>query len=269
MYYINVSQQQIEELRPAVDLLMQLWGEDVDEGTLYLYGLLNERSPVKQTVLGVAGVESNIVVLSIPINTDSLYFLTGSGYLLGNNETFAYVDKQEIRTEHLSSLERDTVVTLSSFAKLALATSDSWLDRFIKLEATEDLNTPETSGADTEHGGLVHRTTPPEVEKTSGLSSSVVDTWATTNINDYSSEELYKLLHDLAKEGADSEDTTFFMWSASDTSGYLIQTEGGNEAAAKLIATDLGLSSEEILEEGTSLTGRMLAASIEAQLGEG
>ena len=80
MYYINVSSEQIEDLRPAIDLLIQLWGEDLDKGALYLYGMVDGNSPIVPSM--EASAEANNItygVVAIPVNSDSLYFLTGSG----------------------------------------------------------------------------------------------------------------------------------------------------------------------------------------------
>ena len=270
MYYIDVSKEQVEDLRPAIDLLVQLWGEDLDKGAIYLYGMVDSSSPV------IAGMNASINakgitygVVAIALNSDSLYFLTGSGYAM-KHETFAYVENQEIRTGTFTEAQgADTVVTLSSFTKMAVASSDSWMDRFLKLENPEALDDGKEdeeverseSGTNVEHGGLVHE----EAELPQVKSSSAIDVWAETNIEDWSVSELYQLLHKLSDERADTEEATFFLWSASDLSGYLIHNDAAS--AAKYIASKLRLDPSEIASEGATVTGRQLASIIEDLLG--
>ena len=277
MYYINVSSEQIEDLRPAIDLLVQLWGEDLDKGALYLYGMVDGNSPIVPSM--EASAEANNItygVVAIPVNSDSLYFLTGSGYSL-KHEAFVYVSNGEIRSGNFGDAQTESVVTLSSFTKLAISSSNTFLDRFLKLENPEALSSekhgPDTkaerseAGTNVEHGGLIHEEPELPEEKMSSVEGSVMDIWAESNIEDWSVSELYKLLHGLQAEGADSESTSFFLWNASDTEGYLIEIAGSPDAAAKLIGSKLGLQPQEIIEEGSTITGRELASAIEALLG--
>lgn len=272
MYYINVSKEQIEGLRPAIDLLVQLWGEDLDKGSLYIYGLIDERSPLIATLqAAVSGGKVTYGVVAIPVNSDSLYFITGSGYTL-KAEEFAYVDGGEIRTAKLSATRDDAVATLASFSKMAVSSSNTWMDRFIKLEAPVEAHNSEStavqrseSGSNLDHGGLVHEA--PEIGEKQSSVGSVVDTWATTNIEDWSVSELYELLHKLLNEGVATEEAKFFMWTATNSEGYLIQVDGDPSAAARLIATQLGVSEEDVMSEGATLSGRELAEAIEALLG--
>ena len=276
MYYINVSAQQVEDLRPAVDLFVQLWGEDLDKGAIYLYGMIDGNSPIIPTMEASTGIK-NIAfgVVAIPINSDTLYFLTGSGYSL-KHEDFVYVDNSEIRSGAFTESQSETVVTLASFAKLAISSSNTFMDRFLKLENPDSISghgsKPDhversESGTNVEHGGLVHEEPELPEEKMSSVEGSVKEVWATSNIEDWSVQELYKLLHKLQGEHADGEDASFFMWSASTTEGYLIQITGDPGAAAKLIGSKLGLNPEEVKGEGTTITGRQLASAIEALLG--
>lgn len=276
MYYINVSAQQVEDLRPAVDLFVQLWGEDLDKGAIYLYGMVDESSPIIPSMEASAGTKNiSYGVVAIPVNSDTLYFLTGSGYSM-KHEDFVYVDNSETRTANFADSQSETVVTLSSFTKLAISSSNTFMDRFLKLEnpdaisghdhKTEHAERSE-SGTNEEHGGLIHEEPELPEEKRSSVEGSVVEVWSDSNIEDWSVQELYKLLHKLQGEGVDGEDSSFFMWSASTTEGYLIQITGDPGAAAKLIGSKLGLNPEEVKGEGTTMTGRQLASAIEALLG--
>jgi hypothetical protein len=278
MYYINVSAQQVEDLRPAVDLFVQLWGEDLDKGAIYLYGMVDETSPVIPAMEFSSGSDQvTYGVVAIPLNSDTLYFLTGSGYSL-KREDFVYVEDSEIRSANFGDSKSETVVTLASFTKLAISSSGTFMDRFLKLENPDSVSGHDRktdhaerteSGTNEEHGGLVHEEPELPEEKRSSVEGSVVDVWADSNIEDWSVEELYKLLHKLNGQEADGEGDSFFLWSASTTEGYLIQIKGDPGAAAKLIGAKLGLDPEEVKGEGTTMTGRQLASAIEALLGGG
>lgn len=273
MYYINVSAQQVEDLRPAVDLFVQLWGEDLDKGAIYLYGMVDDGSSVIPAMEASASTEHiTYGVVAIPLNSDTLYFLTGSGYSL-KREDFVYVENSEIRSANFSDSKSETVVTLASFAKLAVSSSNTFMDRFLKLENPDSVSGHDKtdhaerteSGTNEEHGGLVHEEPKLPEEKRSSVEGSVINIWAESNIENWSVEELYKLLHKLS--GHDGENDAFFLWSASATEGYLIQIKGDAAAAAKLIGAKLGLDPEEVKGEGTTMTGRQLASAIEALLG--
>ena len=273
MYYVNVSRQQIEDLRPAIDLLMQIWGEDLDKNSLFLYGMVEDSSPVLASMDDVVGGKVSSGVVAIPLDSDALYFLTGSGYAL-KKESFLYASGGELRTANFSEVDQEPVVTLSSFSKLALSSSNAWMDRYFKLENPEDLSSahgevdrtePATDLLeDHDHGGL--QSEEPEVVKASSA-GKIIKVWTESNIEDWSVEELYKLLHDLAESNADGPDSQFFLWSASDMSGYLIQTTGGVGSAIRFIASKLNLDPSDVAAEGTELTGRELASTIENILG--
>jgi hypothetical protein len=279
VYYVNVSRQQVEDMRPVIELLFQIWGEDIDQNALFLYGMVDQNSPVIAAMKSETGQSVTAGVVAIPISTDALYYLTGSGYAL-KREAFLYASGGELRTSVFGEADQEPVVTLSSFTKLALSSSDSWMDRYFKLENPEAIN--ENKGGevdrtedavehahnleDSEHGGLVSEE--PEVVKSSSLPpGKIIKIWADSNIESWSVEELMQLLHRLAEDHADTPESEFFLWSASDLSGYLIQVSGGTGAAARLISSKLNIDAQEVASEGVGLTGRELATTIEGLLG--
>lgn len=277
MYYVNVSREQIEDLRPVIDLLTQIWGEDLDENALYLYGMVDDTSPVIPIMTDETDSTVSAGVVAIPLNTDALYYLTGSGYVL-KREQFLYASDNELRTANFGDADQEAIVTLSSFTRLALSNSDAWMDRYFKLENPEAISSPSPHGEvdrtekatdpliEKEHGGL--KSEEPAVVKSSAMTAGkIIKTWAETNIENWSYEELYQLLHKLHDSQSDKAEVTFFLWSASDESGYLMEIWGGTGAAVRYISSKLGLDFQEVEDEGTVLTGIELANAIESLLG--
>lgn len=264
MYYIVVSEEEVKGLRTALELLGRL-DDDTDEGerssSFYLYGLLKHNEGVIKASINEAvnefafdgqkpKIQVNAAVISIPLSGDVLYYLTGSGLIL-RNETFAYVLDGEIREASLRYAFAEPRVTLGVFEKLAISKDEDYLDRFIKLEATESLeeNTgqgvtrTEPAEAELQEGGINPR-------KSSAANSEIVKIWAEEAIENWTPEELFELYTRIQEET--SPNAQFVSWVGGNLSGYIIEVKNGPEAAIRFISSIYDIDRDEVAEEITS-----------------
>ena len=82
-------------------------------------------------------VEVAEVAVVITLSSDKLYYLTGSGLKL-RNEEFAYrgVGGEGIKSDTFTYAHYKPQITIHSFTHLALGESASWLDDFLKRHGT-------------------------------------------------------------------------------------------------------------------------------------
>lgn len=286
MQYIIVTQHQIEDLRAAMDLFEQLWDEDIDEHALYFYGMVqNEPSlltPMEDAVREENDLHQsskiNMAAVIIPVSSDVLYYLTGSGLIL-RDEDFAYISDREIRTSSLSWTSQEPRVTLASFSKIALSANSYHAEDFLKWEGTEALESSSSSDLPERTQDATKRKNPAQPQEggvteeeggaTAKESSVTVEpkVWTTSNIDDLSMEELFSLRNKLIEANVAYQDSQFVWFEASDASGYLIETDVPEEAF-EFIAKNLGLEVSDVEMESTVMSGRELVDYIESLLGE-
>ena len=282
MQYIVVTTHQIEDLRAAMDLFEQLWDEDIDEHALYLYGMV-ENDPALLTPMEEAVKEENDLhtsmkiekgVVVIPVSSDTLYYLTGSGMIL-RREDFSYISNGEIRSSSLTWSTQEPRATIASFSKLALSANDYHAEDFLKWEGATALenstDTAERTQEATESGEPQKGGIEEEGGATSKESSFDVaeepNVVSKNNIEDLSAEELFALREQLINGNFVNNDSTFVWFEASSDSGYLIQTDTPQEAF-DFIAKSLNLDVQEVEAESTVMSGRELIEYIENLLGE-
>jgi len=273
MQYIVVTPHQIEDLRAAMDLFEQLWEEDVDERALFLYGLVqNDPSlitPMEEAVRDEADLHETVKIdtaaVIIPLSSDILYYLTGSGLVL-RKEDFAYISNKEIRSSNFSWGSQEPRATLTSFVKIALAANDYHAEDFLKWEGVQAMDVVEPPSRTEEateedkgqEGGLV------EEGGTVAKSSSyrTPDIWTTANLDDLSVNELFSIRAKLIEKRATGYDSEFVWYKASNSSGFLIKTDIPQEAF-NYISDALNLDVDDIEEESTVMTGRELVEDID------
>ena len=141
--YIDIDEEQALKLREGLELLETLDREAVHELDLCLYGLTNDPQVLDAAREAIAysaeeeiseeDVELGEVALAIPINSDTIYALTGSGIKL-KDEYFAYSggEGEGVRRTYLYAAEYHPTVTMHSFSHMALASSDSWIDDYLQ-----------------------------------------------------------------------------------------------------------------------------------------
>lgn len=140
--YIDITEDQMLKLRDGLELLEMLDREAVQELDLCLYGLTTDPQILDSAREAIAenyeeeiseeDVELGEIAIAIPINSDTIYALTGSGIKL-RREYFAYSSEDEgPRRTYLSGASYHPVVTLHSFSHMALALADSWIDDYLQ-----------------------------------------------------------------------------------------------------------------------------------------
>ena len=221
-------------------------------------------------------IKIDTAAVVIPVSSDTLYYLTGSGLIL-KDETFAYISDREIRTSSLSWSSQEPRATLTSFYKIALSANDFHSEDFLKWEGvnalepvgekadrTETATAPEEPqlGGISEGGGAKGKESSYQTEVEPNIISR-------DNLEDLSSEELFELRDGLIDEQGDIifKDSEFVWFEASSESGYLIQTDVPQEAF-DFIAKSLNLDSDEVEAEAVVMTGRELIEYIDSLLGE-
>jgi len=141
--YLNISEDQALKLREGLELLETLDRDAVSELDLCLYGLTNDPQILDAAREAIASdsedeiseedVQLGEIAIAIPISSDTIYALTGSGIKL-KDEYFAYPggEGEGTRRGYFFSANYRPVVTIHSFSHVALASSDSWVDDFLE-----------------------------------------------------------------------------------------------------------------------------------------
>lgn len=148
MRYFEVTDHELQDARPGLLLAEQLLKDD--HFIPYLYGLTTKEDLVlsAQEALHdghdedeegnpLAHPTLTEIAVAIPFSSDTLYYLSGSGLIL-RTEDFAYNSPNEgPRTESLRWAHTHVKVRMSDFTQLALSSSDSDLDEFLKQYGTK------------------------------------------------------------------------------------------------------------------------------------
>ena len=142
--YIDVNPEQLSDLHGALGLIESVDREAFHNLDLHIYGLTNNPQIVDAAKEAIAenadvpeeDVQLSEVAVAIPLSSDIIYYLAGSGLIL-RREDFAYVgDIEGARTMSFAFSHYKPTVNLGYFSKLALASSDAWLDDFLKKEGS-------------------------------------------------------------------------------------------------------------------------------------
>jgi hypothetical protein len=143
--YIEVDAESLSKLHAGLTLLEQVDGDAIRTLDLFLYGLTTNAEIVdaaREAIADDAEVEESDVQLTevavaIPMSSDIIYYLDGSGLIL-RREDFAYMGSggEGVRTLSFTFAHYKPRVTLSYFTKLALASSNEWVDDFLRKEGS-------------------------------------------------------------------------------------------------------------------------------------
>jgi hypothetical protein len=146
--YIDISEDQALRLREGLELLETLDRDAVKDLDLYLYGITSDpqildaaREAIAETseeIISEEDVQLSEIAIAIPISSDTIYALTGSGIRL-EKEYFAYIsgEGEGARRTYLYSANYHPTVTLHSFQHIALGESDSWIDDYLEKEGSK------------------------------------------------------------------------------------------------------------------------------------
>jgi hypothetical protein len=143
--YIDIDQERLSHLHEGLELLEMVDREAIAGLDLCVYGITNNASILDSAKEAIADSEEvaeqdvalTEIAVAIPISSDTIYALNGSGIRL-SREDFAYMGSggEGVRTMTFAFAHFKSTVTLNSFSKLAIASSDSWLDDFLRKEGS-------------------------------------------------------------------------------------------------------------------------------------
>jgi len=141
--YLDISEDQALQLREGLELLETLDRDAVRGLDLCIYGLTSDPQILDAAREAIASdsedeiaeddIQLGEVAVAIPISSDTIYALTGSGIKL-KDEYFAYPggEGEGTRRGYFFSANYRPVVTMHSFSHMALASSDSWIDDYLE-----------------------------------------------------------------------------------------------------------------------------------------
>jgi hypothetical protein len=139
--YIEIDEKGLDGLYDALDLLTSLDPDAMRSLDLHLYGLTNNPSIVDAAKEAIADseevqesdVQLSEVAVAIFLDSRTIRYTTGSGIKLGR-EDFAYMGQggEGVRTLNFVFSHYKPTVTLGYFSKMAIASSESWLDDFLR-----------------------------------------------------------------------------------------------------------------------------------------
>jgi hypothetical protein len=143
--YVEINAERLAHLHEGLELLEQVDREGIRTLDLHLYGITNNPQIVDAAKEAIADseelaeqdVQLSEVAVAIPLSSDTVYYLDGSGLIL-RKEDFAYMGSggEGVRTQSFAFSHYHPRVTLSYFTKLALASSVGWLDDFLRKEGS-------------------------------------------------------------------------------------------------------------------------------------
>jgi hypothetical protein len=143
--YIDVQPADLDKLHEGLKLLEMVDRDAVAGLDLFVYGISNNPQIVDAAKEAIADSEeldeSDVqlaeVAVAIPLSSDTSYYLNGSGLIL-RREDFAYLGSggEGVRTLSFAFSHYHPRVALNAFTKIALASSDAWLDEFLRKEGS-------------------------------------------------------------------------------------------------------------------------------------
>jgi hypothetical protein len=143
--YIDVNPERLSDLHGALELIESVDREAFRNLDLHIYGITSNPQIVDAAKEAIAenadlaeeDVQLSEVAVAIPLSADIIYYLAGSGLKL-QREDFAYMGSggEGVRTMGFAFSHYKPTVNLGYFSKLALASSDAWLDDFLKKEGS-------------------------------------------------------------------------------------------------------------------------------------
>jgi hypothetical protein len=143
--YLEVNAERLSNLHDGLELLEMVDREAVRNIDLHIYGITNNPQIIDAAKEAIAeseelaeeDVQLSEVAVAIPLSADMIYYLTGSGMILRDGE-FAYLGSggEGVRSMSFAFAHYKPRVTLNYFTSLAVASSDAWLDDFLRKEGS-------------------------------------------------------------------------------------------------------------------------------------
>lgn len=139
--YIEITPDKLMNLHDALEMLEMLNREAIRELDICVYGITDNPSIIdaaKEAIADAAefeireeDVKLTEVAVAIPLSSDILYKLSGSGIRL-KNEEFVYTGENEgPRRLSFTFADFKPTVALNQFSQIAIASSDSYLPDFM------------------------------------------------------------------------------------------------------------------------------------------
>ena len=139
--YIDIDREQLHKLHDGLEMLEMLDAEAMQAFDLNLYGLTQNPSIIDAAKEAIADsadlseedVQLSEVAVAIRLGADTVYAFAGSGIKL-KNEEFAYMGSggEGVRTSAFGFSKYKPSIALEEFTSLALASTSSWLDDFLR-----------------------------------------------------------------------------------------------------------------------------------------
>ena len=137
--YIDIDEERLLKLHDALETMEMLNQEAMQEFDLQLFALTQAPSIIDAAKEAIADnsdvaeedVQLTEVAISIPLGADTIYALGGSGIRL-RDEDFAYIGESGGAKQSYFSLSNyKPNVALSELTRLAVASSNAYLDEFL------------------------------------------------------------------------------------------------------------------------------------------
>lgn len=142
MQYIDITPEELDKLNDALPIIESLWRDD--PRPLILFGLCKDpvvldaaREAIADSLDQEGITEDTIqlseIAVSIPLSSDVIRALTGSGIKLGEDDEFAYrgTGGEGIRTVPFNWANYKPQVTLRNFLSLAISNDTVWLEEYL------------------------------------------------------------------------------------------------------------------------------------------
>jgi hypothetical protein len=143
--YIEVDAERLSKLHEGIELIESVDREAFRNLDLHVYGITNNPQIIDAAKEAIAedsdvaeqDVQLAEVAVAIPLSSDIIYYLTGSGLTL-RREEFAYMGSggEGVRTMSFAFSHYRPKVVLNYFSKLAVASSVNDLYDFLRKEGS-------------------------------------------------------------------------------------------------------------------------------------
>jgi hypothetical protein len=146
-HYVNVTESQLISFRDSLSLIDHLDPDKSQTLELFLYGIVSSVGVVDAAKEAIAQtskqqitetqVQLSQVAVAVPLSSDTLYYLTGSGLKL-HREDFVYVSGNDgPRQGSFSFSHYKPTLSIRDMQGLVLADSNAWLSQFIRQAGTK------------------------------------------------------------------------------------------------------------------------------------
>lgn len=145
IHFIDIDAKRLSNLHEALEILESVDREGVRALDLTVYGLTSDQMLVDAAKEAIADsedvaeedVQLSEIAVALPLSSDYIYYLAGSGLRI-QREEFAYMGGggEGIRQQSFISAHFKPTVSFKMFSKLAIASSDAWLDDFLRQEGS-------------------------------------------------------------------------------------------------------------------------------------